>query len=176
MQTAHHIRVRLKARVPQNINGGPGYCIVGLFILGALVDILKFTDGVVVEHILYIVEVQRATSLVQRFAGLAGFGLLLCTFLQTICNCMMLVLMEGGLAIALADRTMEQTDTRLNFYGWKVVLPPGPPASNAIIIAVAVLPITIAANLVGRHFKFIIAAIGLRPLAQQGICSIDCLT
>jgi hypothetical protein len=73
--------------------------------------------------------------------------------------------------------SVELTDTRLNFYGWKVVLPPGqhntPPASNAIIIAVSVLPKTVAANLVGRRFKFPITAIGLRPHAQQGIGSVD---
>jgi hypothetical protein len=92
---------------------------------------------------------------------------MLCTFHKTIRNCVALVLVEGGLAIALADRAVELTDTQLNFYGRSVVLPPGqlhtPPASNAIIISVAVLPITVAANLVGRCFKFPITAIGLRP-------------
>jgi hypothetical protein len=73
------------------------YCIVGLFILGAVVDILKFTDGVVFECVLHV------------FAGLAGFGLLLRTFLHTIRNCVTFVLLESGLAIALADMTVELT-------------------------------------------------------------------
>ena len=69
MQAAHHIRVRLKASVSQNIDGGPGYRIVGLFILGAVVDILKFTDGVVFERVLHVVEVHQAIFLVQQLVS-----------------------------------------------------------------------------------------------------------
>ncbi len=94
-----------------------------------------------------------------------GFPILAAPDLQTIHSHVMLVLLEGGLAIALADM-VELTDTWLNFYGRKVFLPHGqhhtPTASNAIIIAIAVLPKTVAANLVGRRFKFPITAIGFR--------------
>ena len=116
LQTPHNVWIALHFSVV-----GRGNCCfrgnVGDTIkLGAVVDILILSDGVVVETILDIIKKDRTTALPLRLSRLDGRALHR-ILLEAICDGVTLVIVEDYLAAASADITIKTTYTRVYLIG-----------------------------------------------------------
>jgi hypothetical protein len=136
--------------------------------LVAGVDVLKLSDGVIVEIVPDVIKKERATALPLRLACLDGLALQL-ILLEAIGDGVALVLHKGTLAAALADVAIKTTDSGLNCIDQELTLThrqiDALPTPNAIPVTKTVLPPAVTSDLCLSRLEFSIASICLGHLA-----------